>query len=186
MPSGWKFWPEKPPGPVDDAYVQKKWLRPYRPGPLRVGLALVIFAVTFYVSFAGLITVLTAPGLLARLIAAFLTVAIAGSLALFGSRIMAAGVWVNDFGVRVYGLVRSEQIPWGSVADIRRVRGGTRLLGSPFRSSGDTLWVVLVDGSDRETPVTNRGPDFLGRPEAYDMATGAVERWFKETRAASG
>ncbi len=36
VPSGWKFWPEKEPGPVDDAYVQVQWVRPYRPGPLRL------------------------------------------------------------------------------------------------------------------------------------------------------
>ncbi len=184
MPSGWKFWPEKPPGPVDDAFVQKNWVRPYRPGPFRVAMALIVFAVTVYATFAGVIAVLTTPTGLGRSIALVITVAIAGSLAMLGSRIMATGVWVNDFGVRIYGLVRSERIAWDAITDVRRVRGPTRVLGSPLRGAGDTVWIVLLDGSDRETPVTSRGPDFLGRAEAYDMAAGAVERWFEETRPA--
>ncbi len=186
MASGWKFWPEKPPGPVDDAFVQKNWVRPYRPGPFRVAMALLVFAVTVYATFAGVIAVLTTPTGLGRLIAAVITVVIAGSLALLGSRLMATGVWVNDFGVRIYGLVRTERIPWSAIADVRRVSGGARLLGSPLRSSGNTVWIVLLDGSDRETPVASRGPDFFGRHEAYDMAAGAVERWFEETRSSGG
>ena len=36
-----------------------------------------------------------------------------------------------------------------------------------------------ADGTDVETPVCDRSPDFLGRPEAYDMAAGAVEGWLE-------
>jgi hypothetical protein len=149
-------------------------------------MALLVFAATVYATFAGVITILTSPTGLGRLIAAVMTLVIGGSLALLGSRLMATGVWVNDFGVRIYGLVRSERIPWASVADVRRVHGSTRLLGSPLRASGDAVWIVLLDGSDRETPVTDRGADFLGRAEAYDMASGAIERWFEETREVRG
>ena len=95
---------------------------------------------------------------------------------------MSVGVWVNDFGVRILGLVHNEEISWQVVADVRRVAGPARLLGGPVRRAGDTVWIVLVDGSDRETPLTDAGPDFLARAEAYDMAAGAVERWFEETR----
>ena len=34
--AGWKFWPDRAKGPVGEAYRQVTWIRPYRPGPLRV------------------------------------------------------------------------------------------------------------------------------------------------------
>ncbi len=182
MPSGWKFWPERPQGPVDGAFVQRGWVRPYRPGPLRVTLASVVWAACAYASFVGFLSVLAEPSAVGRIVTAVIATAVGGSLALLGSRIMATGVWVNDFGVRLHGLVRSESLAWSNVADVRRVEAETRVLGTPVRRSGQTLWLVLVDGSDRETALTDRGPDFLGRAEAFDMAAGAVERWFVETR----
>ena len=114
-----------------------------------------------------------------------ITCVVAGSLAVFGSRLLSSGVWVNDFGVRILGLVRNETWPGDSVADVRRVHGPRGCSGSPVRRSGDTVWIVLVDGTDRETPLSDVGPDFLARAEAYDMAAGAVERWFEETKEPS-
>ena len=181
MPSGWKFWPEREPGPVDDAFVQARWVRPYRPGPLRVLVTFFIGTVTVFTAFIGFLSVLAEPTPWARLANLAITVVVAGSLAALGSRVLSVGVWVNDFGVRILGLVRNEELGWPRVADVRRVRGPARLLGSPLRRSGDTVWIVLVDGTDRETPLSDMGPDFLVRAEAYDMAALAVERWFEET-----
>jgi hypothetical protein len=184
MPSGWKFWPDKEPGPVDDAYVQAKWVRPYRPGPVRLIVTFLIATIAVFTGFAGMVAVLAEPVAWARVVDVLITVALAGSLAVLGSRTLSAGVWVNDWGVRILGLVHSEQLPWTAVTDVRRVDGPARLLGSPLRRSGDTVWIVLADGSDRETPLSAVGPDFLARSEAYDMAAGAIERWFEETREA--
>jgi len=182
MPSGWKFWPEREPGPVDDRFVQDKWVRPYRPGPVRVLATFLVGTVAVFTGFTGFLAVLAEPVAWVRLVNLLFTVVVAGSLAVFGSRILAAGVWVNDFGVRILGLVRNDELPWGSVADVRRVDGQARLLGSPLRRRGDTVWIVLADGTDRETPLSDVGPDFLARSEAYDMAAMAVERWFEETK----
>ena len=60
--------------------------------------------------------------------------------------------------------------------------GRTRVLGGPWRGSGSTVYLVLQDGSDLETPLTDVSVDFVGRAEAFDMAAGAVERWFEEAR----
>jgi hypothetical protein len=182
VPSGWKFWPDREPGPVDDAFVQTKWVRPYRPGPLRVLATFGVGTLAVFTGLAGFLVVLAEPVPWARVVDLLVTVVLAGSLAVCGSRLMSSGVWVNDFGVRILGLVRNEALAWDSVADVRRVRGPARLLGSPVRRGGDTVWIVLADGTDRETPLSDRGPDFLARAEAYDMAAGAVERWFEETK----
>ncbi len=182
MPSGWKFWPEREPGPVDDAFIQTKWVRPYRPGPLRLAALVILWALAAYACFAGYLAITAEPTLAGRLIGLALTLVIAGSLALFGARVLSAGVWVNDFGVRTLGIGRSDTFDWDHVADVRRVRGEARVLGLPWRSTGETVWLVLKDGTDRETPLTNHSPDFLARGEAFDMAATAIERWFEETR----
>ncbi len=183
MVSGWRFWPEREPGPVDDAYVQARWVRPYLPGPFRVLLTAVITGFAMFTSFAGFLAVFAEPTVGRRLIVALITLVLGGSLAILGSRLLSSGVWVNDFGVRVLSITGSEIINWESVADVRRVQGRPRLLGSPVRRSGEGVWLVLKDGSDRETPLSDRGPDFLARPEAFDMAAGAVERWFEGNRS---
>lgn len=182
MPGGWRLWPERPPGPVDDAYVQRRWIRPYRPGPFRVALALALLAATAFVTLSGFITTLTLPTRPERLLSGVVTLAMAGSLTVVAARVLSVGVWVNDFGIRILGLAHRRQLRWPEVADVRRVPGPARVLGTPLRRGGETVWLVLQDGSDLETPLTDVGPDFLGRAEAYDMAAGAVERWFSETR----
>jgi hypothetical protein len=182
VPSGWKFWPEREPGPVDDAFVQSRWVRPYRPGPVRVLAAGVIGTFAVFTGFAGFLAMLAEPVAWARVVDLLVTVVVAGSLVVCCARLMSVGVWVNDFGVRILGLVRNEQIDWRKVTAVRRGHGPARVLGTPVRRPGDTVWIVLADGSDRETPLTDAGPDFLARAEAYDMAAGAVERWFEETK----
>jgi hypothetical protein len=61
------------------------------------------------------------------------------------------------------------------VFDVRSVPGPTRLLGTPVRVGGNAVFLVLSDGTDVETPLADRSADFLGRAEAYDMASSAVE-----------
>ena len=182
MASGWRFWPERRQGPVDDAYVQRRWIRPYRPGPARVALSLAAATATAFVTFSGFIATLELPTRPERLVGGIITLLVAGSLGLLAARLLSSGVWVNDFGVRTLGLMHREQFRWTELADVRRVQGPTRILGTPLRGSGDTVWLVLRDGSDRETSLTSLGPDFVGRAEAYDIAAGAVERWFDASR----
>lgn len=182
MASGWKFWPEKEPGPVDDAYVQVRWIRPYRPGPLRVAATLLIAVFAIFTSFSGFLGALGAVTFAQGVFFTAVTLMVAGSLVVLASRLLSVGVWVNDRGVRVLGLVRRHEHPWSAVADVRRVPGRARVLGTPLRSSGTTVFLVLKDGSDLETPLTDVNADFAARAEAFDMAAGAVERWFEEAR----
>lgn len=169
---------------MDDAYVQVRWVRPYRPGPLRVAVTVAIAAVAVFTSFSGFLAALAAPTVGQRLFFGMVTLVIAGSLAVLASRLLSVGVWVNDRGVRVLGLVGHREHAWSSVADVRRVPGRARILGTPWRGSGTTVFLVLQDGSDLETPLTDISSDFVARAEAFDMAAGAVERWFEATRGA--
>lgn len=184
MPKGWKFWPDKEPGPLDHAYVQHRWIRPYRPGPIRVAAALAIGSCAAYLAFTGYLAALSQPSVIGRIVGILLAIAVAGVPAWTAARLLAVGVYVTDFGVRVLGMLRSDELTWPAVADVRRVPGQVRVLGLPWRHSGESVWLVLADGSDRQTPLTNHGPDFLGRPEAYDMAAGAIEGWFEASRRA--
>src|SRR5205085_1540840 len=93
-----------------------------------------------------------------------------------------AGVWVTDQGVRSLRPFSTRVWEWTEVADVRSVSGSTRLLGSPIRVPGRCVVLVLADGSDIETPVTDRSPDFLGRREAYDIAAASIEGWLQQSR----
>jgi len=180
-PSRWRFWPERPPGPVDDAYVQSRWVRPYRPGPFRVAFCLTVLTLLTYLTVGGLLAILGSPGyadLAARSAIAAATFAL---LVLAFTRGFLGGVWVTDYGIRVLRPFSTRAWPWSEVADIRSVPGAAKLLGTPLRVRGHTVVVVLRDGSDVETPITDRSPDFLGRAEAFDMASGAVEGWLVQS-----
>jgi hypothetical protein len=179
---GWRFWPEPEPGPVDDAYVQARWVRPYRPGPFRVGACLLLLVLLAYLTVGGLLAMYGSRGyadLAARTLIAGVVFVL---LVLLLVRTYLAGVWVTDHHVRVLRLLSTRVWGWTDVADVRSVPGPARVLGLPLRVPGRTVVLVLTDGSDVETPVDDRSPDFLGRVEAYDMASGAVEGWLGQHR----
>jgi hypothetical protein len=178
-PPKYRFWPERPPGPVDDAYAQTRWLRPYRPGLVRVLTSLFLLAVLGLVVQVALLTTFHAadPATLAIRIA--VTVVLTGGLGLAFSRCYLSGVWVSDHKVRVLRPLSTSVWSWSELADVRSVAGPTRLLGSPLAVPGHQVLLVLADGRDVATPVTDRSADFLGRPQAYSMAADAVEGWFQ-------
>ncbi len=178
----YRFWPEKEPGPLDEAYQQTRWLRPYRPGPYRVGVCLLLLALLMYATMVSLLAIYGAaaiPELGLRLVIAG---AVYGLLVLVAVRAYLSGVWVTDAGVRVVRPMSTRVWRWAEIADVRSVPGPTRLLGTPVRVDGHALVMVLADGSDIETPLTDRSADFLGRAEAYDMASSAVEGWLEQNR----
>jgi hypothetical protein len=179
---GYRFWPERPPGPLDEAYQQVRWVRPYRPGPWRIGLCGVLLLVLLYGAAVGLLALLRSQSVADLVVRALLEVALFAAVVWGFVRTYVGGVWVTDAGVRVVGPTRVRQWTWAGVADVRSVHGGVRVLGTPVRAPGEVLVLVLADGTDVETPLTNRSPDFLGRPEAYDMAAGAVEGWLEQQR----
>jgi hypothetical protein len=175
----YRFWPERPPGPVDDAYSQTRWLRPYRPGLIRVLTCLALLAVLGLVLQAALLTTFRAGDAGTLAIRGALAVALLAGLGTLFSRCYLSGLWVTDRRVRLVRPLSTKVWAWTELSDVRTVAGPTRLLGTPLAVPGNRVLLVLADGSDVVTPVTDRSPDFLGRPQAYDMAAGAVEGWFK-------
>lgn len=178
-PAKYRFWPERAPGPVDDAYVQTRWLRPYRPGVIRVATSLLLLAALGLVLQVSLLTTFHAPSGVDLVVRLVVTLVLLLGLGTLFSRCYLSGVWVTDHKVRVLRPLSTRAWRWDEVADVRSVAGVTRVLGTPVALRGHTVVLVLRDGSDVVTPLNDRSPDFIGRSEAYDMAAGAVEGWFE-------
>lgn len=181
--SGWKFWPEPPQGPVDDAYHQVQWIRPYRIGFPRVAAVLGLGLVVSQVAVVGVVALLGAGGpLLDRLLVATAALLVAFGLGVLVARIYASGVYVNDHGLRLVTARRTLTVPWSEVVDVSEVSGRLGVLGLPLPAArGRAVVLTLRDLGPVRTQVTSVGADFLGRPEAYAMASGSVERWWRAT-----
>ena len=182
MVGGYRFFPERAPGPVDDGYRQVRWVRPYRPGPFRWAAAVALLVLLFWgglVAFALLTGATSIEDLGLRAVLAGL---IYVGLAVLAARCFLAGVWVTDDAVQVRRLLSTRTWPWSEVADVRVLTGTAPLLGTPVRVSGRVSALVLSNGSDIVTPVGSGSPDFLGRAEAFTMAAEAVEGWFEQAR----
>jgi hypothetical protein len=179
QPPKYRFWPERKQGPVDEAYVQSRWVRPYRPGAIRVAASLLVLATLGLVLQVALLTTFRAPGAVDVVLRVVAALVLLISLAVVLSRCFLSGVWVTDEGVRVLRPLSTRVWSWRDIADVRSVAGPTRLLGTPISLRGHGVVLVLRDGTDVPTPVNDRSPDFLGRAEAYDMAATAVEGWYE-------
>lgn len=182
--SGWRFWPEPAKHPVGAAYRQVRWVRPYRPGfPRVMAVALLALIVSQVAVVAVLILVTPGAPLVDRLLLGSAALAATVGVGMLLGRTFASGVYVNDAGLRLVTVRRTLTAGWGEVVDVSDVEGRQALLGVPILSlSGRAVVVTFRDLGPVRTPLTSVGPDFLGRAEAYDMAAGAVERWFSETR----
>jgi len=106
---GWQFFPERPAGPVDGAYVQRRWVRPYRVGALRWLLAAGVGLVTAYAAFAGLLLVYSSQTVADVVVAGLVALLGVGALGWVTARVLSVGVWVNDAGVRVLSVTRTRQ-----------------------------------------------------------------------------
>ncbi len=178
----YQFWPEKEPGPLDEAYRQTRWLRPYRPGPFRVAACLFLLALLMYLTVVSLLAVYGSAAIPELALRIVIAGAVYGVLVLAAIRAYLSGVWVTDTGVRVVRPLSTRVWPWTAIADVRSVPGPTRLFGTRLRVTGHAVFLVLADGTDVETPLADRSADFLGRAEAYDMASSAVEGWLEQNR----
>ena len=180
--SGWKLSPDAPKGPVDGAYQQRSWLRPYRPGFPRILLS-ILGVVIFLLPMWSSLIILLSPGtpVVPRLLIAGSFAMIAFGIAILVSRLFATGVYVNDNGIRIVAMRRMLSMPWGEVADISNTSGRTGVLGIPFvRATGQLVVVTDRDRGPIRTALTSTGLDFLGRSEAYDAAALAIERWWRD------
>jgi hypothetical protein len=169
---GWQFFPERPAGPVDGAYVQRRWVRPYRIGALRWLLAAGVGLVTAYAAFAGLLLVYSSQTVADVVVAGLVALLGVGALGWVTARVLSVGVWVNDAGVRVLSVTRTRQWRW---ADVAAVQVADDARGRP------ALGLVLRDGSEQPTPLVRGGLDCRS-DEAFEIAAGAVQGWFDLSR----
>lgn len=180
--TGWKLWPDPPSGPVGAAFRQHAWIRPYRPGPFRIlatGVGALLVLVPGYSSAIALFS--TGVPLLPRLAATAALALIAVGLAIVVARFFAAGVYVNDSGIRIVSMRGMLSWSWAEVADVSNTSARVALLGLPgLRVPGRRMVVTSRDHGPLATGLTSRSPDFLGRVEAYDMAALALERWWRD------
>ena len=88
--TGWKFWPDRPKGPVGADYRQVKWIRPYRPGPVRVLLTGIGLFVTVLPTIIAASAILTPGPLIPRFVYALIFGLPAAGLAIAVTR------WSNE------------------------------------------------------------------------------------------
>ncbi|MFJ3234741.1 hypothetical protein [Streptomyces sp. NPDC086787] len=161
--------------PHDD---HSRWRRPYRPGPLRVGVAALWLLFASYVLFAAVLIALTGSASSAGIIFAIALAVIACAL-----RLLRMGIWVSAHGVRQVGPLVTRTVPWGQVAGVRTVQQPVRWLGLPRTVQGQALLLARRDrtADDSAPLLTTHTMDFLGRLSAFDRATDALEAWAAES-----
>ncbi|MFI1258857.1 hypothetical protein ACH4U6_34445 [Streptomyces netropsis] len=147
-----------------------RWRRAYRPGPWRVGGSALVLLLASYVLFSALIIALAGslPG-------AGICLAVAALMITIAVRLVRVGIWVSPQGLRQLRLVSGTTVAWSDVAAVRTVQQPVRWLGLPRTVQGQALVVDLARGGSLPVVVTDRGGDFLGRPEAFAIAADAIE-----------
>lgn len=178
--TGWKFWPSRPRGPVGSAYRQVAWIRPYRPGPLRVVITLLGVVVTVLPALTAFSTLLTAGPVVPRLVFTVSFALIAAGLAILVTRFFAVGVYVNDAGVRITTMRTMAVYPWRLVTDVSAAPRGWSHDVTDHDVDGDVVVITVREVGPIATPVRRQSPDFLGREEAFTMAALAIERWWRD------
>ncbi|MFF7026216.1 hypothetical protein ACFY97_35085 [Streptomyces klenkii] len=156
-----------------------RWQRPYRPGPWRVGVTALLLLLASYVLFAAMIIAVAGS-----LPVAGVCVAVAVLVIVTAVRLVRVGVWVGEGGLRHVRLLSAKTVPWADVTAVRTVRQSVRWLGLPRTVQGRVVVVERAGGGPLATLVTSHGADFLGRPQAFDMACDAVEGWAADFRRA--
>jgi hypothetical protein len=179
---GWLHRADDPHRPLDGAVVQERWLSLYRPGPARAAAVIVLTLLTSSVAFLALLATGATVGLFSRLVVLVVGLGVLGLLIALTLRVLTAGVSVNDQGVRITGLVRARALPWVDVVDVRRVPVRARLLDVLAPRPAERVVLVRDDGEEVATPMTTVSSDFLARAEAFDIASLALERWWRDSQ----
>ena len=141
--------------------VGDQWVRPYTPG---TGRWLVIGWEAVALGLLGWSTVeqfgLAGPGIriLATVIA---TVWVVG-----GWRIREMGVYVGPAGVRIRGLLRSRNMRWDQIANVR-LHQHTHRIGGWEIHGGMTVLIERRDGTTVNTELWAQGVDFHSRPQLF-------------------
>ncbi|WP_133917703.1 hypothetical protein [Streptomyces sp. NBC_00582] len=156
---------------------RERWRRPYRPGPWRVAAAALALLLASFVLLAAVAIALTGKVSDAGVVLGLSLLVIVAAL-----RLLRMGVWVSARGLRQVRFVLTRTVPWDRVAVLRTVQGPVRWLGMPRTVQGQALVLVRRDrpADDTAMLLTTHGADFLGRAEAFDRASDAVEAWASE------
>jgi hypothetical protein len=157
--------------------AQDRWLRPYRPGPWRVGTAALALVLAAYLMFASLIMVAAGSG---RGAGTCLGIAVLDIVATL--RLLRMGVWLSGRGLRRTGFWVTVTVPWQQVVSVRTAQQPVKVLGLPRTVQGQALVVTRTGGESLRPLLTDHNADFLGRVEAFDIAADAVEGWATELR----
>jgi len=153
------------------------WLRPYRPGPWRVGVAALALMLAAYLLVAALIMAAAKSIHDAGVLVIVALLVIAATL-----RLLRCGVWLSGKGLRQVRYFRTLTIPWQNVTSVRTAQQPVRVLGLPRSVQGQALIVVRRGSGPLRPLVTDHNADFLGRVEAFDIAADAIEGWSAELR----
>ncbi|MDT0547171.1 MULTISPECIES: hypothetical protein [Streptomyces] len=144
--------------------------RPYRPGPWRVGGAALLLLLASYVLFSAMIIALAGS-----VPAAGVCVAVAALVIVCAVRLVRAGVWMDEEGLRLTGLFSATTMRWSQITAIRTTQQPVRWLGLPRSVQGQAVLIEVAGGSSPRVAVTDHSADFLGRPESFAMAADAIE-----------
>jgi hypothetical protein len=159
--------------PVDD---RERWRRPYRLGPWRVGVAALLLLLAAYVLVAAVIIAFagTPSGASGCSVLALLVIGCA-------LRLLRMGVWVSARGLRRVGFLVTRTVGWDRVVFVRTAQQPVRWLGLPRTVNGEALIWARADQRGEQPPLlTTHDSDFLGRWDAFDRASDAVEAWAAE------
>ncbi|MFD8387467.1 hypothetical protein ACFV2X_54895 [Streptomyces sp. NPDC059679] len=144
--------------------------RPYRPGPWRIGGGALLLLLASYVLFSAMIIALAGS-----VPAAGICVGGAAVVILCAVRLVRAGVWIDEQGLRLTGLFSATTVRWSQVAAIHTAQQPVRWLGLPRSVQGQAVLIELTGGGAPRVAFTDHSADFLGRPEAFVMAADAIE-----------
>ncbi|WP_225846560.1 hypothetical protein [Streptomyces sp. HPF1205] len=154
-----------------------RWLRPYRPGPWRVGTAALALVLVSYLLFAAVIMVAAGS------VSGAGTCAVVAVLVMVAAlRLLRMGVWLSGKGLRQTGFLRTVTVRWQNVSSVRTAQQPVKVLGLPRTVQGQALLVTRRGGQPLRPLLTDHNADFLGRVEAFDIAADAIEGWATELR----
>ncbi len=156
----------------DTSRPGEQWRRPYRPGPWRVGMVALLLVLTTYLLVAAMIVEIAGDGARAAVLAV-LAVLVTG----LAGRLLRVGLWVSGDGLRLVSVFRTRTLAWDAVGSVRTAQQPVRWLSLPRTVQGQALLISPDHGDDLPVLLTDHSPDFLGRPESFDLAADAIEDW---------
>ncbi|RSS78705.1 PH domain-containing protein [Streptomyces sp. WAC06614] len=160
--------------PYEDA---DRWRRPYRPGPLRVGIGAVLLLLSSFMLLATMIIAFAGAWAAASVCLVTALTVIGGTL-----RLLASGVRVHRTGLRRMTVLSSRTVPWQDVVEVRTAQQPVRWMGLPRTVQGQALVASVRGGGEPLVLLTDHNTDFLSRPEAFDRAAETVQGWADEHR----